>query len=64
VIVVLPSPRESMGDLVRRWSARGYALSNRGRHLIAEPVRSKVVPLRRRRSIVSSMFEFAERERT
>jgi hypothetical protein len=63
MIVLLPSSRESMGDLMRRWNAMGYSLSNRGMRLVAEPMRSNVVPLKRR-SAVAAIFDFANRERT
>jgi hypothetical protein len=62
MIVLLPSPRESMGDVVRRWNALGYSVSNRGMRLVVEPMRSNVVPMKRRS--VASIFDFANRERT
>ena len=37
-IIIHPRSTESAGEMCQRWTARGYALSNKGNYVVARPI--------------------------
>jgi hypothetical protein len=63
VITVIPTSNETLGDAVRRWSAWGYALSNHRGRVVAVPMTTNVVPLRKAYApVVEVEFDYTGRE--
>ena len=62
-IIIHPRSTESAGEMCQRWTARGYALSNKGNYVVARPI----VPVLRNvvempRSNVDAILEWLSAE--